>query len=283
MNRLSVHTVVCAGALAWLQAVCASAADSVIPVPVPAEIPPPSPAAPPAAVVPPPAAGELARLPVPAVKLLSMARRPFLEPEWCRFKGEIRYRGKDLRQTVPVTLAMRLSPERLDAELVLDGGRPTRISQVYKPDGTLPEVTLALPPAEKKGALTLTQLGLQPEDLTFCFLYWNFVQELEPDSVRGQACRVLELVHPQKFEKVRVWMLKEHAFPLRVQWFLPGEVLYYRQLEFSDFKKNDNFWYPTGLLLSGNGWKSQVTFAETEAARPADKPEPADLFRPAGK
>ncbi len=213
------------------------------------------------------------------VQLLALARRPFLEEEWCKFQGEIRFRGREAKSSLPLILAMRLGPARLEGELVLDGSHVTRITQAYRDDGSLPDVKLQTPPAG--GDASLHDMGVEPEDLTFCFLYWNFVQELAPAAVRGQDCRVLELVHPKKFEKVRLWMQTEFGFPLRVQWFLPGEVLYNRQLEFTDFKRYGDFWYPTGIRMTGPEWKTQINFTSAEVARPAEKPEPADLFHAA--
>ena len=89
---------------------------------------------------------------------------------------------------------------------------------------------------------------------------------------------MLELVHPQRLEKVRAWMHEKHAFPLRIQWFLPGETLYNRQLEFSDFKRDGEFWYPTGIRMQGPEWTTRIEFAEVQIAKPAETPVPADLF-----
>jgi hypothetical protein len=136
---------------------------------------------------------------------------------------------------------------------------------------TLPEVA--------PGAVTLRTMGVEPDDLTFSFLYWKLAQELPGESIRGQPCRVLELVHPQRLEKVRAWLHGEYAFPLRVQWFLPGESLYNRQLEFTDFKRDGAFWYPTGIRLAGPEWRTRIQFQAAAIASPAVTPEPPDLFR----
>lgn len=235
-------------------------------------------------IPPPPALGPVA-VPEPAVapvqvtaeQFLAQARRPFQVDLWARFSGDVRYRGEAVRQAEPIRLAMRLTAAGLRAEIVLGEKAVYRIEQTYAGDsGAVPKVTLQVP--EGKVPLKLEDIGLRPEDVTFSFLYWKFVREWPEENVRGQDCRVLELVHPSKPETVRVWMAKAYAFPLRIRWYRQHEDVHMRSFEFTDFKRHGDFWFPTGMRLFGPVWKTMVTFGEAEIARPDEKPEPAGLF-----
>ncbi len=219
-----------------------------------------------------------ARPPLSATAFLEQARRPFLEELWCRFTGEIRHRGPEGTRSFPLSLAMRLRPNGLRAELTLDGNRHYAVRLTYGPAGTQPELQLTAPPPSLPGP-RLEELGLEPADLTFSFLYWRFAFELPGDVVRGQDCRVLMLENPRNpGEKVKVWFARAYAFPLRVEWFRSGIAAPCRSFEFSEFKRRDRFWFPKALRLDGKDWKSQVTFTQAEVWPLAERPEAADLF-----
>lgn len=221
---------------------------------------------------------------LPPEKFLELARKPFLDTLWCRFDGTAEFKGEGGRKKVPLRLALRLGASALRAELALKDAQTAKILQVYKPDGSLPDVKLELS-AVKPEQLTLEKMGLQPDDLTFCFLYWTFVRELPEESVYMQKCRVLELEHPQTKARTQVWMLKECAFPMAVYWFRNGEKEAWRCFKFAkSFKHHGDFTFPTEMRLSGLAeptWEAKVTFKDAEIARPSEKPEPADLFTPA--
>ena len=224
----------------------------------------------------------VARTPLSATAFLGQARRPFLEDLWCRFAGEIRHRGPAGTQTFPLSLAMRLRPNGLRAELTLDNHRHYAVRLTYGPAGTQPEIQREESAADSTGP-RLEALGLEPADLTFSFLYWRLAFELPGDVVRGQDCRVLMLENPRDpLEKVKVWFARAYAFPLRVEWFRSGVAAPCRSFEFSEFKRRDRFWFPKALRLDGKDWKSQVTFGQSEVYPVAERPEPADLFPAAG-
>ena len=220
---------------------------------------------------------------LPPEKFLELARKPFLDTLWCRFDGTAEFKGDDGRKKAPLRLSLRLGTAALRAELALQDGQTASILQLYKPDGTLPDVKLELSTV-KPAQLTLEKMGLQPDDLTFCFLYWNVLRELPGESVYMQKCRVLELEHPTTKARAQVWMLKECAFPMAVYWFRNGEKEPWRSFKFArSFKHHGDFTFPTEMRLSGlvaPTWEAKVTFKDAEIARPSEKTEPAGLFRP---
>ena len=213
-----------------------------------------------------------------AADFLAAARRPFLENVWCRFTGDVQFRGANRELKVPIRVAMRLTPKCLFTEVALPDNQVYHVEQTYAADGvSLPEVKLRQPAT--KGALRLEELGLQPEDIAFCFLYWKILAELPAEDVRGQPCRVLDLQPPDKPGKVRAWMSRDYGFPLRVSWYRAGEEKPLRTFESKDFKRHGEFWFPKGMILTGENWKSRVTFDEADVYRPEEQPEPTHLFQ----
>jgi len=222
-------------------------------------------------------AADVAGEPTPD-EFLAMARKPFLEDVWCQISGDIRYRGKDGKKKVPISLAMRLKPFAFRAEITLPEKQVYSIRQTYGPgEAGVPKVELSV--QEGKSEIKLETLGMQPDDVTFCFLYWNLVKELAREEVRGQVCRVLVLAHPEKAEQVHAWMAKDYGFPLKLAWFKADEREPYRTFEFTDFKKKDKFWFPKAARITGPGWKSLISFDDAQVAKPQEKAEPADLFK----
>ena len=218
---------------------------------------------------------------LPPEKFLELARKPFLDQLWCRFKGMVEYKGDDGRRKIPVQLSLRLGRAALRAELALTEGQTAKILQTYKTDGGMPDVKLELSEVAPE-KMTLEKLGLHADDLTFSFLYWSFVKELPGESVYMQKCRVLELENPETKAHAQVWMLKECAFPMRVYWFRKGETEAWRSFRFTkSFKHYGDFTFPTEMHLSGLGkkeWEAKITFNDAEIAHPSERMEPADLF-----
>jgi hypothetical protein len=211
-----------------------------------------------------------------AEEFLRHAQRPLLQDAWARFTGTIQHQRSDQkRRKVLIRLAARFAPDSLRADVVLDGKDVYRISQQYT-EGKLPEVRLDLPPVE--GEIGLRDLGIEAEDITFSFLHWDLVRELEPDSIRGQPCRVLDLTHPRKGETVRVHISRDYGFPLKAAWYHPNLDTPWRRLEFKDFKRTGEIWFVQEILLQGDDWKTRVTFDQVEGAPVSTTPPPAELF-----
>lgn len=223
------------------------------------------------------AAGEAA--PLPATEFIRQAQKPLLADAWCKLRGEVRFRAPGERATIPIRVSLRLQPESMRAEIILGISTVYSVRQTYAQDGALPEIKLGWP--DDKPKFSLEKLGLHPEDLTFSFLFWQFSRELDGESVRGQACRVMEFLHPQTGERVHAWMASDFGFPLRVHWFRKNENVFYRGFEFTEFKRQDELWFPKGLRLSGENWRGQITFLEeADAALVKDKAPPPNLFLP---
>jgi hypothetical protein len=206
-------------------------------------------------------------------EFLKSVREPFQEPTWWEFSGEVLHQKKDkdkIREALVMELAF--NPAEMRAALRLGGSDLYRVNQKNN-GGKAPEVKLTLP--EKPSKLTLEMAGIQPEDLTFAFIYWDLLYDLNFEDVRGQKCRVLELKHPRTGDKVMSWFSVKYGFPLQVYYYHKGEEKPWRILEFKDFKEYEkDFWFVKTLVIRDpeQNWRTQVTFEEAKKNKlgPAD-------------
>lgn len=211
-----------------------------------------------------------------ARQFLVYARRPFRGNAWVRASGYVQFRGKGDRGKPRMTLAIRYRPDGMRVQVVLDDRWCTTLEETHGL-GAAPEIRFIEHPAED--GINLKKLGIEPQDITFSFLYWDIVRELPTDSVRGQPCRVLVLEQPGTGERVRAWFHTKYAFPLRAWWFHPGADTPWRKLEFKHFKKFGKFWFVKELALYGADWKTRVVFKKVDMAATDERPAPPNLFR----
>ncbi|MDT8391063.1 MAG: hypothetical protein RRC34_11200 [Lentisphaeria bacterium] len=212
----------------------------------------------------------------PAADFLAAARQPFLTRAWGRFSGTVQYKSGKETVKADLTLAVLMRADVLRAQFVLNNVDVYDVIQAYAEDGmsnvrvTMPETVTTTP---------IHELGVAVEDITFSFLYWDFVEELDSQRVRGQRCRVLKLRNPQTLATAVVSFAEKYVGPLRVEFFnADGDQT--RKLEFTDFEREGELYYVKGAQLRGDGWKTQVKFKTAELAESAKKAPPADLFLP---
>ena len=121
-------------------------------------------------------------------------------------------------------------------------------------------------------------VGLRASDLTLSFLFCKPEKEFENENVGGVVpCRVILLDDPAHKEKIKVWIAKEHCFPLQAEFFRYGEKDSYRVLEASGFTKKNELYYVRKLRIEGPGWRTKIDFdadsAEIGKVDPAAPPQ----------
>lgn len=210
----------------------------------------------------------------PAVDFLSAARQPFLTHAWGRFSGTVQYKSKKETVKADLTLAVLMRSDVLRAQFVLNDVDVYDVIQAYAENG-MSNVRVNMPGKIK--TTPIQELGVAVEDITFSFLYWDFVEELESQRVRGQRCRVLKLRNPQTLATAVVCFSEKYVGPLRVEFF-KADGSQTRKLEFTDFEREGDLYYVKSAQLRGDGWKTQVKFKKAELAESAKTPPPEDLF-----
>ncbi len=210
-----------------------------------------------------------------AQDFLARVRNPPGRDSWASMKGTAQHR-RDNARPVKAELEMGIffTPVRTLAQIRFNGNEIYNIGQSYGKDAST-SVDSRIPPGQKP---RIGIYGITPEDLAMSFLYWDFLEEHPQDSVRGQPCRVFTLVSKDRSERVKVTVSCEYFFPLRAEWFRKEEKEPTRKLEAAAFRKSNDYWFVSKLVLSGKDWTTTIRFPEVAAGPFKDK-LPAGLFK----
>ncbi len=205
---------------------------------------------------------------------LESARKAPMNESWAVLSGRIIHkRGKASPVESPVYLGILFTPERILAQIYIDPDEKYSIGQAYyskNEDGTS-----VIPFNNKKdGQSVLAECGLRPEDMTFSFMYWDFVKELDANSSPGRQCRVFLLESPSKKEQARVYIDTEYRYPLKAEWIKSSadgkKEEPYRSIEIGGFRKEAGFWFVESFQIFGPGFRTKVEFSDVKAGLSKD-------------
>ena len=218
-----------------------------------------------------------------SLDFLAKTRTPVGRSFWVKMGGEMTHkrRGREKIVTYPIYIGIMFTATRTIAEVIVNNEEGYKVGQAYT---AIPEATVITPMHKGKIEKSLlADAGVRPQDLTLTFLFWQFKQELSPKRIKSRNCRVFLLLSPNKKEEVKVFIDTEGYFPLKVEWFKlnheNGEVnTPYRTLIIDSFREVNKFYVISKLLLFGPGWRTKITFDETDADF-LKKGLPKDLFR----
>ena len=194
-----------------------------------------------------------------ADEFLTEIRRPLSQDVWGEITGRITHAPSGKAQIAGgLRVRITFSSGALHAQLVLNEQNVYGFEQKHLPGEP---VSTSLSKPDNDIALGLFDFGLELEDLTFSFLYWDFLEELPRQKNCMRNCRVMKLAHPDGQGLVQVWFDTELGFPLEVWWFKTGENSPWRKLLMKGAKKHDNgLWFVREMRLDGNNWKTRVIF-----------------------
>ena len=212
-------------------------------------------------------AGEAAQLPPEKwtpQDFLARVRNPPGRDSWASMKGSAQHRRSSAR-TVKAAIEMGIffTPVRTLAQIRFNGNEIYTIGQSYGKDGAT-SVENKIPDGVQP---QIGVYGITPEDLAMSFLYWDFLEEHSPETVRGQPCRVFTLVSKDKSQRVKVKISCEYFFPLQAEWFRKNEAEPFRKMEAAAFKKDADYWFVSKLILSGKDWVTTIRFPEVAAGQ----------------
>ncbi len=201
-----------------------------------------------------PAADEL-----PAEEFLRRIREPLRQEAWAEFTGRIVHVRKG-QPKIKGSLRVRVTVNAAAfyAQLVLNEKNVYGLEQMHENAGKA-VLQVDLPPHEEKPGLF--DFGVQPDDLSFAFIYWDFVKEMPRQSSRWRDCRVMRLASPRGDGFVDVWFDAAQGFPMEAEWFRNGQSSPWRRLVMQGAKKHANgLWFVKEMRLDGDDWKTQVKF-----------------------
>ena len=196
-----------------------------------------------------------------AKEFLAEVRKPLRIDAWGEFTGKVTYKAKE---TVKGDLRVRITftQSSMHTQIVLNDKNVYVLEQTHR-DGDAVKAKIDPPENEEKPGLF--DFGIDPEDLTFSFIYWDFIEELPRKSSRLRECRVMRLKDPTGDGTVNVWFSAKHGFPMEAWWYKAGQDKPWRILEFKGAKRFENgLWFVKEMRLEGLEWKTQVRFDHVE-------------------
>ena len=189
-------------------------------------------------------------------EFMLLARRKNQFPTYAKLHGVLQHRRRGQQVlSMPVYFGVILHPDRTVGQLVLDNKEGYMLGQAV--NSGLTSVTPMNPHSDDK----LGYVGVRASDLTLSFLFCKPEKEFSRENVGGVVpCRVILLDDPAHKEKIKVWLSKEHCFPLQAEFFRKNEKSPYRTLEASGFTKKNDLYYVRKLRIEGPGWRTRIDF-----------------------
>ena len=212
-----------------------------------------------------------------AERFLEKARNPHQRPTYAMLEGVLQHRrrGDGDTLTVPLYFGLIIMPERTIGQLLVDRRESYLLGQSRDARG---DGTSVIHSGE--GAL-LDRVGVRASDLTMGFLYCDLDAELPDETLSAVVgCRVLRLKSPDGRELVKVYFEKENAFPLKAEFFRPGEPQPFRTLETGGFTEKNGLYYARSIRVEGPGWRTRIEFDPAMAQLGwYDKDKPQRIIR----
>ncbi|MDD3886677.1 MAG: hypothetical protein PHI35_07390 [Victivallaceae bacterium] len=218
-----------------------------------------------------------------ASAFLDRARNPNQVSTYAALDGSVQHmRRGESPVTKQLYFALFITRERMTGEILLDGRTGYLIGQ-RRSGGDGSTTVSALPGNPADGRDELGWMGVRASDLAMSFLFYPLVRELPGERVSVVGCRVLLLASRDKKEFVRVYIAREHFFPLKAEFF-DGEPTSdstpVRTLECAGFSQKNDLYYAKSIRLSGPGWRTRIEF-DGDGARLGllDPASPPDIIR----
>ena len=178
---------------------------------------------------------------------------------WARLNGTIQHRRSGASAvSMPVYLGLIIQEHRTTGQLVLDNKEGYLLGQGRGGNAS------SVIPMQTSTAL-LDNTGVRASDLTLAFIFDDVTGEEEPATVSGVVkCRVIRFTNAKTKECARVYISRDHFFPLKSEFFRQGENTPWRTLECDGFDQKNGLYYASRLRLEGPGWRTRIYF---DAAR----------------
>ena len=197
-----------------------------------------------------------------AQEFLERARNPKSAETYGMFGGTLQHRRRgEEPMEVPIYFGVIIRNDVTIGRVLADNRESYTIRQDRKSgrEGTSID-------KDPRNSVILDRVGLRVSDLTMSFLHYKFVKELDSATLSAVvSCRVLLLESPDDQpggkEYVRVYLEKEHAFPLKAEFLRsPGDKKPFRMMEANGFTKQNDLYYARTILIEAPGLRTKVDF-----------------------
>ncbi len=224
---------------------------------------------------------------------LKLVRTPVAAGNWVKLAGKINHRRRtkdgNISQEGQLYVAILFTKIMALGQVAIDDKEAYSIGQNFKNKAT------SVTPIKKGGYKNslLSQFGVKATDLTFSFIYWDFVKELPQESLRAQKCRIFILKDKNTQQIAKVYFSTTALFPMKITWYKVteqnknktvkdikiDEKNKEREMEMNSFRKQNDMWIVTGINLYGgdNSWRTKISFTANKTGKKKDMPK--DLFK----
>ena len=203
-----------------------------------------------------------------AQEFLQRARNPKSASTYGMFHGILQHRRRGVEPLeMPIYFGIVIENDETIGRILVDRRESYTIHQIRKA-GQADTRVVSDPP----NSGIMNRVGMRVSDLTMSFLHYKLVKELDRTTLSAVvSCRVLLLESPDNQpggkEFVKVYLDKEHAFPLRAEFFRnPGDKKPFRMMEANGFTKKNDLYYARTIVVEGPGWRTKVEFEPKSAA-----------------
>ena len=174
---------------------------------------------------------------------------------WSRLHGVLQHRRSGgAAVSVPVYLGLIIQEHRTPGQLILDNKEGYLLGQ-----GRTGNASSVIP--MQKSTSLLDNTGVMASDLTLSFIFDDVAGEEAPSTVSGVVkCRVIRFSNAGSGAGTRVYISSEHCFPLKAEFFKPGESTPWRTLECDGFDRKNGLYYASRLRVEGPGWRTRIYF-----------------------
>ena len=215
-----------------------------------------------------------------AAAFLERARTPNQASTYAMLDGMLQHRRRDGEMlTAALYFGVIITPERTFGQILVDNRERYILGQSRdaRQDGTSV--------IRSPDCVLLDKVGVRASDLTMSFLYYDLVRELPETTLSAVVrCRVLLLKSADGKELVKVYLEKEHAFPIKAEFFRPGSDEPFRSVETGGFTEKNGLYYAGNLRIEGPGWRTRIEFDRDKAQLGfLDKNSPPRIVREAVK
>ena len=196
---------------------------------------------------------------LPLDRFMERVRFPNPTATYAALEGQIQHRRSgEAPKSESIYFAVILQPERMTGQIIIGDKEGYLIGQTRNSGDS--ETSVVPMQGSRQENLMLGYMGVRASDLTMSFLFYPVLKELEPEIVRAVPCRVVLLEAPDKSEQVRVYIARNHYFPLKAEFPKPGESEPFRTLEVNSFKQENDLYYTDEIGLFGPGWRTRINF-----------------------
>ena len=203
-----------------------------------------------------------------AAEFLRRARNPNTVSTYGKFYGVLQHRRRGREPLeMPLFFGVIITPRDTVGRILVNRSETYMIRQTR--DAGRDGISVSREPQDAK---ILDEVGLRVSDLTMSFLNYKLVKELDGTTLSAVvSCRVLLLESPDDTpggkEYVKVYLEKEHAFPVKAEFFRkPDDKQPFRLMEANGFTKKNDLYYVRTILVEGPGWRTKVEFEPKLAA-----------------